>query len=265
MLIDSHCHLDYLDVPANPGGIMGAISRARSVGVRAVIVPTVAPENFDRVVALAESIPEVFFALGIHPIYVQEMSDSSLDDLQNALRRFKDHPKLVAVGEIGLDHYVSDRDREKMQMFYLAQCKMARDFSLPVVLHVRKAQDQVLKGLRRYGIRSGIAHAFNGSLVQAQAYIAQGLVLGFGGAMTFTRAAQIRRLAATLPLSAIVLETDSPDIAPAWRARGAINEPGEMLAIARCLAELRDDSLETIIRATGENSLRVLPRLNTHA
>ena len=133
-----------------------------------------------------------------------------------------------------------------------------------MVLHVRKAQDQVLKGLRRYGIRSGIAHAFNGSLVQAQAYIAQGLVLGFGGAMTFTRAAQIRRLAATLPLSAIVLETDSPDIAPAWRARGAINEPGEMLAIARCLAELRDDSLETIIRATGENSLRALPRLNTH-
>jgi TatD DNase family protein len=110
-----------------------------------------------------------------------------------------------------------------MNMFYLAQCKLARDYSLPVVLHVRKAQDQVLKGLRRFGIVQGIAHAFNGSLVQAQAYVRQGLVLGFGGAATFTRAAQIRRLAVELPASALVLETDSPDIAPAGNSMSLLN------------------------------------------
>ena len=131
MLIDSHCHLDYLDAPGIDGGILGAIGRARSVGVRAVILPSVMPDNFERVVALAEQIPEVFFALGIHPMYVQSMSDSSLADLQNALQRYQGHPKLVAVGEIGLDHYVPDLDREKMNMFYLAQCKLARDYSCP--------------------------------------------------------------------------------------------------------------------------------------
>lgn len=261
MLIDSHCHLDYLDAPGIEGGILGAIGRARSVGVRAVILPSVMPDNFERVVALAEQIPEVFFALGIHPMYVQSMSDSSLADLQNALQRYQGHPKLVAVGEIGLDHYVSDLDREKMNMFYLAQCKLARDYSLPVVLHVRKAQDQVLKGLRRFGIVQGIAHAFNGSLVQAQAYVRQGLVLGFGGAATFTRATQIRRLAAALPASALVLETDSPDIAPAWRARGELNEPAELQQIAQCVAQLRGESTEQLIQTTGANVMRVLPRL----
>jgi len=130
-----------------------------------------------------------------------------------------------------------------------------------VVLHVRKAQDQVLKQLRRFGITHGIAHAFNGSLVQAEAFIRQGLVLGFGGAMTFTRAAQIRRLAMGLPIDAIVLETDSPDLSPAWRAKGEANEPAEAKAIAAHLAELRGLSPQQVIRDTGVNAMRVLPRL----
>ena len=261
MLIDSHCHLDYLGVPGIDGGIAGAVDRARRAGVGAIIVPAVSPQNFERVVALADQIPEVFFALGIHPMYVEDLSDTSLQALHNALERHRDHPKLVAVGEIGLDHHVPHLDREKMQKFYLAQCKMARDLDLPVVLHVRKAQDQVLKGLRTFQIRKGIAHAFNGSQVQAQGFIAQGLVLGFGGAMTFTRAAQIRRLAASLPINAIVLETDSPDIAPAWREKGALNEPNELQRIAECLASLRNESPQAVMRATAENVLRAMPRL----
>ena len=261
MLIDSHCHLDYLGVPGIDGGIVGAVDRARRAGVGAIIVPAVSPQNFEQVVALADQIPEVFFALGIHPMYVEDLSDTSLQTLQNALERHRDHPKLVAVGEIGLDHHVPHLDREKMQKFYLAQCKMARDFDLPVVLHVRKAQDQVLKGLRTFGIGRGIAHAFNGSLVQAQGFIRQGLALGFGGAMTFTRATQIRRLAVALPAESIVLETDSPDIAPAWREKGALNEPSELRRIAECLAGLREASLAAIMRATADNAARVMPRL----
>jgi TatD DNase family protein len=261
MLIDSHCHLDYLNAPAVSLGIEGAIARARAVGVGAVVVPAVGPENFERVIALSRQYPEVVYALGIHPIYVEGLSDSALEALHNALDRNRHDPKLVAVGEIGLDHYVPNLNREKMDRFYVAQCKMANEFDLPVILHVRKAQDQVVKTLRRFGITKGIAHAFNGSHAQAQAFMRQGLKLGFGGAMTFTRALQIRRLAVELPLGAIVLETDSPDIAPAWKEKGQANEPCELDGISQTLAELRNACVSDIISATHDNALSALPRL----
>jgi TatD DNase family protein len=259
MLIDSHCHLDYLDIPSVAGGIAGALERGRQAGVTAIIVPAVDPSNFDRVAMLAKAYPEVYFALGIHPMYVQGLGDDALIALQNALDRYRHNPKLIAVGEIGLDHYVPGLDREKMEAFYSAQCQLARDWNLPVILHVRKAQDRVLKHLRQSGITRGIAHAFNGSLQQAQAYIAQGVCLGFGGAMTYPRANQIRRLAAALPLESIVLETDSPDIAPAWRARGQPNEPQEIAAIAEEMALLRFACAKDIAVQTSQNLARLFP------
>lgn len=265
MLIDSHCHLDYLDIPAVHDGLSGALVRSRAVGVRAIVVPAVGPDNFQRVQDLAHREPDVFYALGIHPMYVDDLGDDALTTLENALDRCRHDPKLVAVGEIGLDHYVPGLDREKMERFYSAQCRLARDFDLPVILHVRKAQDRVLKFLRQFGISQGIAHAFNGSRVQADAFIAQGMALGFGGAMTFTRAAQIRRLAVELPIESIVLETDSPDIAPAWKEKGEANEPAEILAIARCLAQLRGISIETLSAQSELNVMRVLPRLSRPA
>jgi TatD DNase family protein len=261
MLIDSHCHLDYLDIPSVAGGIAGALERGRQAGVTAIIVPAVDPSNFDRVAMLAKAYPEVYFALGIHPMYVQGLGDDALIALQNALDRYRHNPKLIAVGEIGLDHYVPGLDREKMEAFYSAQCEFARDWNLPVILHVRKAQDRVLKHLRQSGITRGIAHAFNGSLQQAQAFIAQGICLGFGGAMTYPRANQIRRLAAALPLESIVLETDSPDIAPAWRARGQPNEPQEIAAIAEEMALLRFACAKDIAVQTSENLARLFPVL----
>jgi len=259
MLIDSHCHLDYLDIPSVAGGIAGALERGRQAGVTAIIVPAVDPSNFDRVAMLAKAYPEVYFALGIHPMYVQGLGDDALIALQNALDRHRHDPKLIAVGEIGLDHYVPGLDREKMEAFYSAQCEFARDWNLPVILHVRKAQDRVLKHLRQSGITRGIAHAFNGSLQQAQAFIAQGIGLGFGGAMTYPRANQIRRLAAALPLESIFLETDSPDIAPAWRARGQPNEPQEIAAIAEEMALLRFACAKDIAVQTSQNLARLFP------
>jgi len=259
MLIDSHCHLDYLDIPSVAGGIAGALERGRQAGVTAIIVPAVDPSNFDRVAMLAKAYPEVYFALGIHPMYVQGLGDDALIALQNALDRYRHNPKLIAVGEIGLDHYVPGLNREKMEAFYSAQCQLARDWNLPVILHVRKAQDRVLKHLRQSGITRGIAHAFNGSLQQAQAFIAQGICLGFGGAMTYPRANQIRRLAAALPLESIVLETDSPDIAPAWRARGQPNEPQEIAAIAEEMALLRFACAKDIAVQTSQNLARLFP------
>jgi TatD DNase family protein len=263
MLIDTHCHLDYLDVPQIHGGILGALDRSRQAGVGAIVLPAVGPENFDRVRALAHAHSDVFYALGIHPIYVDRTDDNALRDLENALDRYRHDPKLLAVGEIGLDHYVPNLDREKMEFFYAAQLRLAADFDLPVILHVRKAQDRVLKFLRQFNIRQGIAHAFNGSRTQAHAFLNQGLMLGFGGAMTFTRALQIRRLAADLPLDHLVLGTDSPDIAPAWKVKGELNEPAETLRIAQHLAALRNASIDTIITQTGRNAVAALPRLSS--
>lgn len=254
-MIDTHCHLDFLSNPA------ASLEAAHGVGVEQVVVPAVGPENFDSVRQLSRENPGVFYALGLHPCSVDQMKDDALTALEDALRLSAGDPGLVAVGEIGLDHYVPGLDWNRMETIFWAQLRLAREWDLPVVLHIRKAQDLILKGLRRFGIRSGIAHAFNGSESQAQAFIRQGLKLGFGGAMTFARAHQIRRHAAHLPLEALVLETDSPDMAPAWLPRETQNEPIQIPRIAACLAELRGVSVEAVVRATTENAAQALPGL----
>ena len=173
-------------------------------------------------------------------------------------------PRFVAIGEIGLDFFLpalcTDAMREKQTHFYVEQLKIARDFGLPVLLHVRRSQDQILKYLRRIQPEGGIAHAFNGSDQQANAFIDLGFRLGLGGAMTFTRALQIRRLAASLPLSALVLETDAPDMAPTWIHPGR-NTPQALPAIGAVLAELRGLSVAQIAAATSDNAGAALPRL----
>jgi len=261
MLIDSHCHLDYLDTPAVPGGIAAAVNRSIQAGVGAIVLPAVEPSRFELVIRTAHAHPSVVYALGIHPMYVEALGDTAISELHNALIRNRHDPKLIAVGEIGLDHYVPGFDRQKMERFYVAQCRLAREFDLPVILHVRRSQDRVLKFLRQFNLRQGIAHAFNGSQQQAMAFLDQGLCLGFGGAMTFGRALQIRRLAVDLPLEGIVLETDSPDMSPAWKLKGEANEPMELARIAESLAELRGEQLRTIQEVTTANVMRALPGL----
>ena len=253
--VDTHCHLDFLSDPE------GCLAAAYLVGVRAVVVPAVSPENFARVADLAHRHADVFYALGLHPCSVDRLEEDALSVLKNALVAHRDDPKLVAVGEIGLDFFLPNLDRGRMHTLFTEQLRLARDFDLPVVLHVRKAQDQVCAGLRRFAISKGIAHAFNGSLVQAQAFIDQGLVLGFGGAMTFTRALQIRRLVAALPTDSWVVETDSPDIAPAWMAKGEANRPDQIPAIGAVLADLRGITSLEAARQSSLDACRALPRL----
>jgi TatD DNase family protein len=151
-------------------------------------------------------------------------------------------------------------DDARQQFFYNEQLKLAREFDLPVICHVRKSQDKVLKGLRVHDIHRGIAHAFNGSFQQAEAFIAQGMRLGFGGNLTFERARQIRRLATELPLDAIVLETDAPDIAPSWRYKQR-NTPDQVAQIAKVLAQLRGIDENTLALGTTANAHAALPRL----
>jgi len=160
-----------------------------------------------------------------------------------------------------LDFYVENFDAAQQQFYFCEQLKLAREFDLPVLLHVRKAVDAVLQNLRRHPVQGGIAHAFNGSRQQADALIKLGFKLGFGGAMTHNRALRIRELAATLPLESIVLETDAPDMPPDFLARGVANTPANLPRIAQTLADLRGISLAEIAAATTHNALRVLPLL----
>jgi TatD DNase family protein len=264
--VDTHCHLD---APEFAHEVEDLVSRARDAGVRRLVLPAVRVDDAPRVRELAHAFDSVY-ALGIHPLCVGEAADSDLDRLSQLLSQWKDDPRLVAVGEIGLDHFVPDLDRERQFRFYEAQLRMASAVELPVVLHVRRSADALLKGLRRTPVRGGIAHAFNGSHQQACAFVQQGFALGFGGTLTFDRSLQIRRLATQLPAHALVLETDAPDIPPQWLYRPAAvrqqhpparNEPAELPRIAQVLADLRGWSLSETARVTTANARRVLPRL----
>lgn len=256
MLIDTHCHLDAAEFDRDRDAV---IARSRSAGVRAVVLPAVHASNFDTVRTLAASFDGGCYALGIHPLYVDGSTDDDLTRLRETAQACLADPRFVAIGEIGLDHFVPGLDRGRQQRFLDAQLRIARDLDLPVLLHVRRSQDPVLASLRRFGAK-GIAHAFNGSPQQAQAYLAQGCVLGFGGAMTFTRALRIRRLAAELPDEAHVLETDAPDISPEWLHPGR-NEPGEVARIAEVFAALRGRAPAEVAAITATNAMRALPRL----
>ncbi len=264
--VDTHCHLDAPEFAHEVGDL---VSRARDAGVRRLVLPAVRVDDAHRVRELAHAFDSVY-ALGIHPLCVGEAADSDLDRLAQLLSQWKDDPRLVAVGEIGLDHFVPDLDRERQFRFYEAQLRMASAVELPVVLHVRRSADALLKGLRRTPVRGGIAHAFNGSHQQACAFVQRGFALGFGGTLTFDRSLQIRRLATQLPAHALVLETDAPDIPPQWLYRPAAvrqqhpparNEPAELPRIAQVLADLRGWSLSETARITTANAGRVLPRL----
>jgi TatD DNase family protein len=267
MWIDTHCHLDAPEFDRDRPAV---VARARAAGVTMQVLPAVAVAHFGTVRELAHA-HGLAYALGIHPLYVHEAADDDLQALQHALRQHRDDPRLVAVGEIGLDHFVPGLDRERQQRFYAAQLQLAREAGLPVILHVRRSVDALLAGLRRTEVPGGIAHAFNGSEQQARQFVVLGFKLGFGGAMTHERALQIRRLASTLPDAALVLETDAPDIPPAWVYRTAAdravspgqgrNEPGELPRIGAVLAGLRGVAVEEVQAVTLRNAVEGLPRL----
>jgi TatD DNase family protein len=272
--IDSHCHLD---APEFGVDVLAVRARAQQAGVRLCVIPAVAAAHFESVRSLAHSSGDGY-ALGIHPLFVERAVDADLAQLDATLLRHRDDPRLVAVGEIGLDFFVPELKlsplRERQEYFYREQLKLARQHGLPVILHVRRSADRLLKYLRELapfeGWR-GIAHAFNGSQQQAEAFIGLGFKLGFGGAVTFEAARQIRQLATSLPLDALVLETDAPDMPPHWlyqtaqtRAEGAAqgrNEPAELPRIAQVLADLRGISADDLALASTANALVALPRL----
>ncbi|MDB5751138.1 MAG: deoxyribonuclease protein-like protein [Ramlibacter sp.] len=264
--IDTHCHLDAPEFDADRDAMR---ERAARAGVVHCVLPAVAPANFERVRALAHRHGDSY-ALGIHPLSTANAQESDLELLDRALAEHRGDARLVAVGEIGLDHLVPGLDPLRQAWFYRGQLELARWYGLPVLLHVRRSADGLLKELRRVRV-TGIAHAFNGSAQQASEFVRLGFKLGFGGTVTYERALQIRRLATQLPLQALVLETDAPDIPPHWlyktaqeRQAGAAqgrNEPAQLPAIAAELAALRGITVEELAQASARNAVAALPRL----
>jgi TatD DNase family protein len=249
-MIDTHCHLDVVEFDADRQAVL---VRARAAGVAAIVVPAIHAEGWDGLLTLCASADDLYPALGLHPVYLDRHRESDLDALERAIAEHRP----LAVGEIGLDYYLPELDRAGQQALLEAQLSIAKSADLPVLLHVRKAHDDVLASLRRARVKGGIAHAFNGSLQQAQQYLDLGFRLGFGGMLTFVRSSRLRRLAAELPGEAIVLETDAPDMTVAAH-RGERNSPEYLPDVLQALAQIRGESAAALAASTTLNACDVL-------
>ena len=262
--IDTHCHLDAAEFHSDRDAVRAA---ARAAGLGHLVIPAVQRSDWRAVMALAHRHGDSY-ALGIHPLYTPQAQEGDIAALRTLLQEAQGDPHLVAVGEIGLDFFVPGLDAQRQIWFYEQQVLLARELGLPVILHVRKSSDRLLKTLRAYPVEGGIAHAFNGSWQQAQTFIALGFKLGFGGAVTYERALKLRELASQLPLESIVMETDAPDIPPQWRyttaeqrAQGQAqgrNSPCELPRIAATVADLRGMDVQALAEATSQNARRAL-------
>ena len=263
MWIDTHCHLDAPEFAPSIDLIIGS---AKEKKVAAILLPAVKAADFHHVRLLAtqygNEVPGLVYTLGIHPLYTNQALESDLKLLEEQISEALADARFVGVGEIGLDYFVEGLDPHKQEHFFHAQLDLAEQFQLPVILHVRRSQDAILKALRRRKIPGGIAHAFNGSFQQAEQFIELGFKLGFGGAATYERALQIRRLLKELPIESIVTETDAPDIPPAWlRAENlTFNEPAFLPRIATELAAIRGVSDVEFASTVWRNAMQVLPR-----
>lgn len=263
MWIDTHCHLD---APEFKDSLPAVIDAAAKKNVKAILLPAVKAEDFVHVRSLAtqygKEIPGLVYTLGIHPFYTNQAQDGDIEILEKQVIESLSDPRFVGIGEVGLDYFVEGLDPHRQEYFFDAQLDLAKKFQLPVVLHVRRSQDAILKALRRRNIPSGIAHAFNGSFQQAEQFIGLGFKLGFGGAATYERALQIRRLLKELPVDSLVTETDAPDIPPAWLKEEGLtfNEPAFIPRIAKELASIRGISESEFASVVWRNAMHALPR-----
>jgi len=250
-IIDTHCHLD---VEQFHDDLDGILDRSRRSGVSDFVIPGYIQSGWDRILTLSSKEPFLHPALGLHPVYLDHHQPGNIAELRELSRR----EKPVAIGEIGLDFQKGMVRYKEQQELFEQQLAIADEADLPVLLHVRKAHDQVLATLRRSSFsKGGIVHAFNGSRQQADHYIKLGFKLGYGGTLTYDRAKRIRKLAAELPLNSIVLETDAPDIPLAGR-RGYANSPEYLPEILDALASLRLESKGEIAAQTTANARLVL-------
>lgn len=244
-LIDSHCHFDFEQFDSDRADIL---SRCQQLGVDKIIVPGVTANTWDRLLQVCQQSSHLFPALGLHPMFMSEHQPQDL----HSLAEYLDHHRPIAMGEIGLDFYLADHDKSSQITLFEQQLRIASEYDLPVILHVRKAHDQALILLKKYPIKGGVVHAFNGSKQQAQLYIQQGFLLGVGGVISYDRATRLRQLFSELPLSALALETDAPDM-PLQGQLTTRNSPEFIPNILAALTTLRPESADVIAHTTTHN------------
>lgn len=248
-LFDTHCHLDVEEFDADRKAVLEC---ARAAGVSRLVVPAIAASGWDELLCLCRNHSALYPALGMHPVFCGQHRDEHVGQLRDYVIR----ERPVAIGEIGLDFFIPEPDRQRQLELFEAQLAIAEEFQLPVLVHVRKAHDQVLMSLKKYSLSGGIAHAFNGSMQQAEQYMELGFCFGFGGMLTYERSKKIRKLAAELPLEHIVLETDAPDMTTASH-HGERNSPEFLPEVLASLAEVRGESAESLAAATTTNACRL--------
>ncbi|WP_312412705.1 metal-dependent hydrolase [Pseudescherichia sp.] len=247
--IDTHCHFDF---PPFTGDEAQSLARASAAGVEAVIVPAVEAAHFSRVLALAERFESVYAALGLHPIVIENHTPECIDRLADQLAARP--TRLVAVGEIGLDLYREDPQFDKQEQLLDEQLKLAKRYDLPVILHSRRTHDKLAMHLKRHSLpRTGVVHGFAGSLQQAQRFIEMGYRIGVGGTITYPRASKTRDVIARLPLTALLLETDAPDM-PLNGFQGEPNRPEQAARVFSTLCELRPEPPDEIAATLLDNT-----------
>ena len=253
-LIDTHTHLDFPDFDPDRTSLL---ARSRALGVRQMVVLGVYQDNWQRLWDWVQTDPQLYAAFGLHPVYLEQHRPEHVRELGQWLERLAGHPQLCAVGEIGLDYFLPELDRDVQQALFEAQLTLAADVSLPALLHVRRSHAPVIATLKRFRLkRGGIIHAFAGSREEAREYIKLGFKLGLGGAATWPQALRLRKVIADLPLESIVLETDSPDMAPVMYPNQR-NSPEHLPAICEALAGIMGISAEVLAEASTANACEV--------
>jgi len=248
-LIDSHSHFDVAQFDDDRAH---ALARARAAGVRRQIVPAIDAAGFARVRELCAREHGLYPAYGLHPMYLAEHRPEHLQELEQWIER----ERPVAVGECGLDFFVPGLDADAQREYFRRQLELARKFDLPLILHARRAVDEVTAAIRRIGNLRGVVHSFSGSVEQAQHLWKLGFCLGLGGPLTYPRAHRLREIVATMPLEYLLLETDSPD-QPLHGHQGQRNEPALLAEVCACVAQLRGVEPEEVAAATTRNCERL--------
>lgn len=249
LLIDSHSHLDAPEFNADRDDVL---ARARNAGVTRQIVPAIAASGWNALRDLCAGSDGLHPAYGLHPMFLAEHRPAHLDELAAFVAR----ERTVAIGECGLDFHVEGLDTEIQRMYFVRQLELAREVNLPVILHARRALDEVTAALRRIGGLRGVVHSFSGSVEQAQQLWKLGFCIGIGGPVTYDRASRLRGIVASMPAEFLLLETDSPD-QPLSTHRGTRNEPAWLLEVLNTVAELRGESEDLVAATTSRNAERL--------
>ncbi|MDH5485158.1 MAG: TatD family hydrolase [Gammaproteobacteria bacterium] len=247
MIIDSHCHIDFEDFDSDRDQVIHNANRA---GVEKIIVPGITARNWQRQHDICQQYTGLYAAFGLHPYFLEQHQQQHID----ALKQWIEQHDTIGIGECGLDFFLPELDKDTQQFYFYAQLELALEKQLPVVIHARKATEQVIQAIKqRPGLR-GMIHSYSGSYEQATQLIDLGFFISLGASITYDNATRIQKIASQLPLEHLLVETDAPDQAGGVH-RGKRNEPGFIVEVVEGLACIKGLSRENIIQQTSLNAM----------